>query len=224
MEKQKVVVIYSGGMDSYTLLCDLYKQEMLEVHAVSFNYGQRHVKELDFAKRVCTELEIPHRIVNMAEIGHDLLGGSSQTDITIDVPEGHYEDENMKLTVVPNRNMIMLSLAMGYAISINAQAVYFGAHSGDHAIYPDCRLTFIDAMNEVGRTCDYKVINILAPFIHMDKGDIAIRGVELGLDYSNAWTCYNGREKPCGKCGACQERLEAMKKAGITDPLEYENE
>jgi len=222
MEKEKVVVIYSGGMDSYTLLCELFQSELLEVHAVSFNYGQRHAKELVYAEHVCKELGIPHKIVNMAEMGEQLLGGSSQTS-DIPVPEGHYESESMKLTVVPNRNMIMLSMAMGYAISIGAGVVYFGAHAGDHAIYPDCRPAFIHAMNNVGFYCDYKPVNVAAPYINYDKGDIAIRGVELGLDYSKAWTCYNGREKPCGKCGACQERLEAMTKAGIKDPLEYEN-
>jgi len=224
MKKEKVVVIYSGGMDSYTLLCELFQSELLEVHALSFNYNQRHVKELVYAEYVCRELGITHKIVNMAEIGEQLLGGSSQTSDGIPVPEGHYESDNMKLTVVPNRNMIMLSMAMGYAISIGSPAVYFGAHAGDHAIYPDCRKEFIDAMNHVGRECDYQVVNVLAPYINYDKGDIAIRGVELGLDYSKAWTCYNGREKPCGKCGACQERLEAMTKAGIEDPLEYEHE
>ena len=222
--KEKVVVVYSGGMDSYTLLCELYKVEMLDVHAISFNYGQRHNKELVYAQNVCDELDIPHMIVDMAEIGRTLLGGSSQTDADIDVPEGHYESENMKLTVVPNRNMIMASMAMGYAIQIGATAVYLGVHAGDHAIYPDCRPAFIKAMKAVGEVCDYKTIDVIAPYLHMDKGAIAVRGVTLGLDYSNAWTCYNGREKPCGKCGACQERLEAMEVAGIKDPLEYEDE
>ena len=224
MEKVKVVLIYSGGMDSYTLLCDMYKDNDIEVHAVSFNYGQRHAKELEYAKNVCDELGITHQIVDMHLIGSQLLGNSSQTSNNIDVPEGHYEDENMKLTVVPNRNMIMLSMAIGYAINIGAEGVYFGAHAGDHAIYPDCRPDFIEAMYDVAQLCDYKKIVVAAPYIEMDKGDIAKRGVELGLDYSNAWTCYNGREKPCGKCGACQERLEAMETAGITDPLEYEHE
>lgn len=223
MEKEKVVVIYSGGMDSYTMLSELFTDNMREIHALSFNYGQRHSKELSYAAVVCQALDITHKIVNMSDIGAQLLSGSSQTD-DIDVPEGHYESETMKATVVPNRNMIMLSLAMGYAISIGARVVFYGAHSGDHAIYPDCRPEFVTAMNQVGMVCDYEPVTIAAPYLGMDKGDIAKRGVELGLDYKNSWTCYNGREKACGKCGACQERLEAMKAAGIDDPLEYEDE
>lgn len=218
---KKAVLIYSGGMDSFTLLNDMLSQG-LDVHAISFNYGQRHAKELSYANYFCTQNNIPHQIVDMSAMGNQLLQGSSQTSEDVPVPEGHYEDENMKLTVVPNRNMIMLSMAMGYAISIGAEDVYYGAHAGDHAIYPDCRRSFVDAMNHVAGLCDYKQLKIRTPYIYMDKGDIANRGVELGLDYSQAWTCYNGREKPCGKCGACQERLEAMAKAGIEDPLEYE--
>jgi len=217
----KIVVIYSGGMDSYTMLMN-YRAAGRDVHAVLFNYGQRHLKELEYAMKVAEGLGIPHKVVNMSKMGWELLGGSSQTDKSIPVPEGHYEDETMRLTVVPNRNMIMLSMAIGYAVSIGAGTVAYGAHSGDHAIYPDCRREFVDAMNAVAQIANYQPVKIEAPFQDLSKGEIAEIGKDLGLDYSKAWTCYNGRAKPCGKCGACQERIEAMEYAGIEDPLEYE--
>lgn len=225
MERQKVIVVYSGGMDSYTLLMGALASagDLVDVHAISFNYGQRHVKELEYACEVCQKLGISHTVVEMKNIGRQLLSGSSQTDDSIPVPEGHYEDENMKLTVVPNRNMIMLSLAVGYAVSIGADTVLFGVHSGDHAIYPDCRPEFVSAMNTVAGLANYEGVLIHAPFLDMTKGDIAKEGKRLMLDYGNSWTCYKGDDKACGKCGACQERLEAMQFAGIIDPLEYED-
>ena len=141
---KKILVIYSGGMDSFTLLNQLMRgTDDTEVHAISFDYGQRHLKEIQYAADFCAIKSIPHQIVDMSKIGSQLLGGSSQTDMDIEVPHVHYAAENMKLTVVPNRNMIMLSMSIGYAISIGAEAVYLGVHSGDHAIYPDCRPEFI---------------------------------------------------------------------------------
>lgn len=216
---EKVVVIYSGGMDSYTMLNDFLSAGD-EVHALSFNYGQRHQKELLYAVDACNELKVPHEIVDVPSI-NKLLRGSALTG-DVPVPEGHYEEESMKQTVVPNRNMIMLSLAVGYAVSIKADVVAFGAHAGDHAIYPDCREDFVTAMNAVSEIANYHPVEIRAPFLHLCKGEIASIGVDLELDYSKAWTCYNGRIKACGKCGACQERLEAMAYVGIADPLEYE--
>lgn len=215
----KVVVIFSGGMDSFTVLNKALK-EGYEVHATSFNYGQRHSKELEYAKRVTTALDIPHKIVDISSI-NELIQGSALTD-DIDVPEGHYEETSMLQTVVPNRNMIMLSLAVGYAVSIEAEAVYFGAHSGDHAIYPDCRTQFVEAMNAVCKIANYQSVEIRAPYLDKDKIEILKDGLEMQLDYSQTWTCYNGREKACGKCGACQERLEAFKLNAQTDPIAYE--
>ena len=219
MNKKKVVIIYSGGMDSYTSL-HLARQQGYDVHAVSFNYGQRHSKELIYAKDVTEKYKIPHKIVDISSI-NQLIGGSSLTD-NIDVPEGHYEEDSMKQTVVPNRNMILLSMAVGYAVSIGAEAVYFGAHSGDHAIYPDCRTEFVDAMNAVCAIANYESIAIRAPFLKDDKIEILKIGLKLGLDYNETWTCYNGREKACGKCGSCQERLEAFEQNNSVDPLDYE--
>jgi len=216
---KKVVVIYSGGMDSFTLLHQAI-QSGAKVYALSFNYGQKHSKELHFAQKVCDELGIPHKVVDITSINQLLLGSSLTDDI--EVPEGHYEEESMKSTVVPNRNMIMLSLAIGYAVSIQASAVYYGAHGGDHAIYPDCRPEFIAKMNAVSQIANYEPVSILAPFQNMNKTQILSEGLSMGLDYAKTWTCYNGREKACGKCGACNERLEAFKENQLTDPIKYE--
>lgn len=216
----KVVVIYSGGMDSFTVLNDAVRAEK-QVYAVSFNYGQKHSKELHYAQKVCDELAIPHKIVDITAI-HQLLLGSSLTD-DIEIPDGHYEEESMKSTMVPNRNMIMLSLAVGYAVSIGANEVYYGAHNGDHAIYPDCRPEFVERMADVSRIANYEPVEIVAPFLNSSKDDILAQGLKHDLDYSKTWTCYKGRERACGKCGACQERLEAFRNNGVVDPLVYES-
>lgn len=214
-----VVVIYSGGMDSYTLLHKALS-EGWRVHALSFDYGQRHSRELDCARQVCRELDVPHQVVDIGSI-QSLLGGSALTD-EVAVPEGHYEESNMKATVVPNRNMILLSLAIGQAVSLEAEAVWYGAHGGDHAIYPDCRPAFIERMDQVARIANYQPVRVEAPFMHMSKGDILAEGLSMDLDYRNTWTCYNGREQACGRCGACVERLEAFSLNGLADPLSYE--
>ncbi|CCQ11662.1 Queuosine Biosynthesis QueC ATPase [Pseudoalteromonas luteoviolacea B = ATCC 29581] len=216
---EKVVVIYSGGMDSFTVLNKAVKAGY-EVYALSFNYGQRHVKELNVAKAVCESLNVNHKIVDISAI-NQLIGGSSLTD-NIDVPEGHYEEESMKSTVVPNRNMILLSLAVGYAVSLKANKVYYGAHSGDHAIYPDCRPEFVKKMDDVCRIANYEEIEIVCPYLNDSKIEILADGLQMGLNYADTWTCYNGREKACGKCGACQERLEAFALNNASDPLIYE--
>lgn len=218
---EKVVVIYSGGMDSFTLL-HRARAAGHEVHALSFNYGQRHVRELECAETVCKALGIPHKVVDMSPMA-SLMTGSALTD-AIDVPEGHYEEDSMKATVVPNRNMILLSLATGYAVSVEAQAVWYGAHGGDHAIYPDCRPEFVEKMDAVCRVANYEPVRIEAPYMKLDKGQILAEGLALDLDYSQTWTCYNGREKACGVCGSCVERLEAFASHGLTDPLPYEVE
>lgn len=216
---EKVVVIYSGGMDSFTVLNRALKDGK-EVYALSFDYGQRHVKELACAAKVCKQLNVHHKVIDISAI-NQLLAGSSLTD-DIDIPEGHYEADSMKSTVVPNRNMILLSLAVGYAVSVKAGQVYYGAHSGDHAIYPDCRPEFVMKMNDVCQIANYEAVEIFSPYLSVSKTAILTDGLAMGLTYNDTWTCYNGREKACGKCGACQERLEAFQENGATDPIAYE--
>ncbi|TWX73985.1 7-cyano-7-deazaguanine synthase QueC [Colwellia sp. C1TZA3] len=215
----KVVVIFSGGMDSFTVLHRALKDGK-EVYALTFDYGQKHVKEIACASKVCQQLGVAHKVIDISSI-NQLLAGSSLTD-DIDIPEGHYEAESMKSTVVPNRNMILLSLAVGYAVSVAAAQVYYGAHSGDHAIYPDCRPEFVMKMNEVCQIANYQAVEIFSPYLANSKSDILTDGLKMGLRYDDTWTCYNGREKACGKCGACQERLAAFADNNVTDPLAYE--
>ena len=219
--KEKAVVIYSGGMDSFTILNKALK-EGYELYALTFNYGQRHSKEIEFAKDVCAELGINHRIIDITAINQLLQSSSLTTSSSIDIPEGHYEAANMKSTVVPNRNMILLSLAIGYAVDIGASKVYYGAHSGDHAIYPDCRPDFVHAMNKVAKLANYEPVDIVTPYLNSSKTEILADGLSIGLDYGKTWTCYNGRDKACGKCGSCIERLEAFAENNATDPLPYE--
>ena len=216
---EKAVVVYSGGMDSFTVL-NTAIQNGLEVYALSFNYGQKHSKELEVAAQVCQSLNVPHKVVDITAI-NSLMANSSLTG-DAEIPEGHYEDENMKSTVVPNRNMVLLSMAIAYAVSLEAGKVYYGAHSGDHHIYPDCRPEFVEAMNAVSKIANYQSVEIVTPFLHSSKGEILKAGLAMNLDYANTWTCYNGREKSCGKCGACYERLEAFAEQGKIDPLNYE--
>ena len=216
---QKAVVILSGGMDSTTLLYDTIKRGY-EVFAVSFNYNQKHKKELECAKDTCKILAIPHEIFDLSILNQ--IAPSSLTREDWNIPEGHYADENMKETVVPNRNMVMLSLATSYAIGIKATKLFYGAHAGDHDIYPDCRKEFVHQLSLTIEMCDWSKVLLVAPYIDMDKGDIVIKGKELGVDYFYTWTCYKGKKEACGKCGSCVERLEAFEKAGIKDPVKYE--
>lgn len=220
----KAIVILSGGMDSTTLLYEIVKTSYKiniydDVHVLSFDYGQKHKKELECAKATCKKLGLKHKILNLNVLNE--VAPSALTRDDFEVPEGHYEAENMKQTVVPNRNMIMLSIAAAYAMSHKADKLFYGAHAGDHAIYPDCRKEFIDKMKDVISVADWHKVELEAPYWNIDKGDIAIKGKELGVDYSLTWTCYRGKNKACGKCGACQERLEAFEKAGIKDPITY---
>ena len=208
-KNKKTLVILSGGMDSTTLL---YKTKKVrkEVQAISFDYGQRHRKELEYARKTCEKLGVKHTIVDISFL-RDLLSNSALTG-DIEVPEGHYEDESMKITVVPNRNMIMASIAIGYAVNLDYDEIALGVHAGDHAIYPDCRPQFIKALRKIARVANYEPIKVYTPFIRLQKGDIALIGLELGIDYNKTWSCYKGGEEHCGKCGACRERDEALQK------------
>lgn len=212
----KTICIISGGLDSTTLLYKLI-EEGKEVKAISFNYGQRHKKELEYATKTCAKLGVEHKVVDIQFL-KELVSNSSLTG-NEPVPHGHYEDESMKKTVVPNRNMIMASIAIGWAVNLDYDQVAIGVHAGDHQIYPDCRPLFIQALQNIASLANYKSINIYTPFLNIDKGDIVIQGKELNVDYLLAWTCYEGGEIPCDQCGACQERRFAFLKAGIKDPL-----
>jgi 7-cyano-7-deazaguanine synthase len=220
--KKSIVLIFSGGMDSTAALYLLLAHGHT-VRCLSVDYGQRHAKELEYAKAICDKLDIDHKVADLSAIKH-LLAGSSQTSDEIDVPEGHYAAENMKLTVVPNRNMIMLSVAIGWAISTKSDAVCFGAHDGDHAIYPDCRAEFAEVMNKAAGLCDWHHVELWRPFIQMSKADIAKLGFELGVPFQETWSCYKGGPLHCGKCGTCVERREAFELAGIQDPTLYDTD
>lgn len=212
----KTIIILSGGLDSTTLLYRLLSEKK-DVYALSFDYGQRHKIELEMAKLTCKKLRVNHKIVSITSIT-SLISNSSLTG-DIEVPEGNYNDESMKDTVVPNRNMIMASIAIGYAVNIQANEVALGVHSGDHAIYPDCRPEFIKALRKIAIVANYIPIDIYVPYLYEDKAGIVKDGIKLKVDYSLTHTCYNGQNPPCGKCGSCRERIEAFEKNRIKDPL-----
>jgi 7-cyano-7-deazaguanine synthase len=215
----KTLVIYSGGLDSTVLLYHLH-QAGHALGALSVNYGQRHACELDYASQICARLKLVHQVADLSAI-QPLLAGSSLTSPEVAVAEGHYTQENMKTTVVPNRNMILLALATGHALSIGAQQVAYAAHSGDHAIYPDCRNEFADAMARAMALCDWSRIELYRPFVDWTKADIVRRGTELGVPFKQTWSCYKGGHTHCGRCGTCIERREAFDLAGVNDPTDY---
>lgn len=213
------IIVLSGGMDSVTLLHDRKEQIAL---AVTFDYGSRHnAREIECARKNCGMLGIEHIVIPLAFMGQYfksslLIGGE-------DIPEGHYTDESMKSTVVPFRNGIMLAIAAGLAESRGLKKVMLANHSGDHAIYPDCRPGFVDAMSKAISEGTYDGITIDAPYTDISKSDIARIGKRIGVDYNLTYSCYKGREKHCGVCGTCVERREAMAEAGIEDPTLYES-
>lgn len=208
----KTMCVLSGGMDSTTLLYHLL-HEGDEVLAISFDYGQRHKKELEYAARSCQKLGVRHTVMDLTGVG-SLLKGNALTSSEINVPEGHYQDETMKATVVPNRNMMMMSVAGAYAISQGCDRLAVAVHTGDHAIYPDCRPKFIESFERALRTGNYVQVSVYAPFLHWTKGEIARLGRSLGIDFDDdTWSCYLGAAEPCGKCGTCVERNEALVEA-----------
>lgn len=219
-QAEKIVVCYSGGLDSTTLLYKLHAAGA-QVSALMFDYGQRHRCELRFAEAHCRQLGIESMTADVRSL-RPLLAGSSQTTEGIAVPEGHYTAETMKATIVPNRNMIMLSIAAGWAVSRKYDAVAYAAHAGDHAIYPDCRPAFADAVAAALRLSDWHPVQLLAPFVKLTKADIVAEAAKLGVPLAQTWSCYQGSEIHCGRCGTCVERREAFEIAGIIDPTEYE--
>lgn len=213
------VIIVSGGMDSITLL---YERKDEIALGISFDYGSNHnAREIPFARMHCERLGIRHLVINLSFIHQyfksSLLSGADK------IPEGSYDDDNMKSTVVPFRNGIMLSIAVGIAESEGLTKVFIANHGGDHAIYPDCREEFIEAIDAASHVGTYEHVRILAPYTNITKTDIALRGKQLEIDYSETWSCYKGGEVHCGKCGTCVERKQALREAGLEDTTQYES-
>lgn len=215
----KYVLLFSGGLDSTTALYQL-KNEGHEVQCLAVDYGQRHKRELEAARSIAKKAEVPFHLLDLRS-ARILIAGSSQTG-DIDVPEGHYTQESMKLTVVPNRNMIMLSMAIGWAVNLKFDAVSYAAHAGDHAIYPDCRREFVEAMQKASRLCDWHPVEVVAPFVDKTKSEIVKIGHKLSVPFDLTWSCYKGGDLHCGKCGTCVERQEAFELAHVADPTHYE--
>ena len=216
--KKNSVIIVSGGMDSITLLYD-HKDEI--ALGISFDYGSNHnAREIPFAKIHCERLGIKHITINL-DFMHQYFK-SSLLDGADAIPEGHYADDNMKSTVVPFRNGIMLSIAIGIAESNNLDQVFIANPGGDHTIYPDCRPEFIKAIDSAANAGTYNNVKVIAPYTQITKSDIARIGKKLGIDYTETWSCYKGGEIHCGKCGTCVERKEALAEAGIEDCTIYE--
>jgi 7-cyano-7-deazaguanine synthase len=213
------VLILSGGIDSTVLLAHLLARGS-QVRALTLDYGQRHRREIESAQAVAAHYGVEHRIADLRAVA-GLMGDNALTDRSVEVPEGHYQAESMKATVVPNRNMLFLSLAGSWAVATRSDSVVYGAHGGDHAIYPDCRPEFAEAMDRALALCDWHTVRLERPFVDWDKAAIVRRGVELGAPLALTWSCYVGGSKPCGRCGTCVERREAFEQAGVSDPAPY---
>ena len=218
------VVTVSGGLDSVTL-AHLLAAEGRALTFVSFDYGQRHVRELDFAAAAARRLGAAHHVVDLRSVGA-LLSGSALTDASVDVPDGHYTDDSMRSTVVPNRNAILLSVATGVAVATGAEVVATAVHAGDHPIYPDCRPAFIEAFEHLVRVGNegfaHPDLRVEARFLDKSKAEIVGLGAALGVPFAETWSCYRGGELHCGRCGTCVERREAFELAGVEDPTAYE--
>lgn len=217
----KVVVLCSGGMDSVVALHWARAHHVVEA-VVSFDYGAKHnPRELPYAAEAADRFGLRHEIVKLDFVNR--LFASNLLTSGGAIPDGHYEAENMKQTVVPFRNAVMLSIATGFAESAGAEALVIAAHGGDHAIYPDCREDFMRAMGDAMRLGTYAGVQLLRPFIEMSKARIAAEGAKLGVDFARTWSCYKGGAVHCGTCGTCVERREAFIDAGLADPTTYEH-
>lgn len=215
----KVIVVLSGGLDS-TVLLHHYLNLRNEVRTLSVHYGQRHKTELHYASATAQRNGVPWELADLQTL-KNILPGSSQTSDNVPVPHGRYDEEVMKVTVVPNRNMILLSVAIGHAIAHGYDTVGYAAHAGDHAIYPDCRPEFVQAVGIVAQLCDWKSVTLDAPFLDMTKAEIVSRGAELKVPFEYTYSCYEGKDSHCGRCGTCVERILAFKEAGVHDPTIY---
>jgi 7-cyano-7-deazaguanine synthase len=218
----KAVICFSGGMDSTTLV-GLYQSAGYDLVLVSFDYSQRHgSRELEAARQVAAYYGAEHRVINMRSVGIN-ISGSALTDPSVDVPDGHYAEESMRATVVPNRNAIMANIAIGIASSIKADVVALGVHAGDHAIYPDCRPEFVAALREcmLHALKGFHTPRLETPFGNLTKTEIAAEAWRIDAPLQLSWSCYKGDMVHCGTCGTCVERKEAFTVAGLVDPTEY---
>ncbi|CAB4138302.1 COG0603 Predicted PP-loop superfamily ATPase [uncultured Caudovirales phage] len=212
------IVVHSGGLDSSVILTEeVATFGPSNVLSIGFDYGQRHRKELAAAQALCKHLGCERREIDISSLSQ-VLKGSALTD-AVSVPHGHYAAENMKLTIVPNRNAIMANIAIAAAVSFGCDRVCLGIHAGDHAIYPDCRPEFLDAMNRLAEIANDHRVEIVAPILRMNKAEVVAIGIRNGTRFDLTWTCYEGGDAPCGKCGSCVERAEAFAANGISDPL-----
>lgn len=214
------VLCFSGGMDSTTLVAH-YHGLGYELGLLSFDYSQRHgTAELAAAARVAKYYKADHQVIDLRSVS---LVGSALTDPRVEVPDGHYEEESMKVTVVPNRNAIMANIAIGVASAYKADVVALGVHSGDHAVYPDCRPEFIRALRQSMRHAlkGFHIPRLETPFLGLTKAEIAAEAARIGAPLELSWSCYRGEEVHCGTCGTCVERREAFALAGLVDPTEY---
>ena len=218
----KTLVVCSGGLDSVSLAHSIAAERDL-IGLLSFDYGQRHRKELGFAALCAERLGVPHQVLDISGIGRSLSGSALTDDVA--VPDGHYAEETMRTTVVPNRNAIMLAIAFGIASARGADAVAVAVHGGDHFIYPDCRPGFIDAFQAMQDHAleGYGNIRVLAPYVHQPKSAIVADGARHGTPFALTWSCYKGGELHCGRCGTCVERREAFHIAGVSDETVYED-
>ncbi|MEM4496754.1 MAG: 7-cyano-7-deazaguanine synthase QueC [Archaeoglobaceae archaeon] len=222
----KAVLILSGGVDSSTLLYHLLNKNY-KVHALTFIYGQRHAKEVEFAKKIVERARevgfVEHEIVDITSIHRLICKGAITGDDL--VPAGEYSEERQRITIVPNRNMILLAIAVGYAVKIEAGEVYYAAHKSDYSVYPDCRKEFVKAMDTaiyLGNL--WTPVELKAPFVDMSKAEIVSVGLKLGVPYELTWSCYLGSERPCLSCGTCIERTEAFLLNKTKDPLLSDDE
>lgn len=221
--ENSAVVIVSGGIDS-SVLCYKAVNDGLKIYPLTFIYGQKHSKEIDSAKNICRNLDIEPNIIDISPIKR-LLKGSALTDMSIKIPEVSAETENyctLKTTVVPNRNAIFLSIAVGYGESLGVKTIYYGAHYSDRGIYPDCRKEFVEAFQIAERIAnENNELVIEAPFVDLDKSGIVKLGSTLGVPFNETWSCYAGVDKHCGACSSCRERKRAFLEASVNDPTEY---
>ena len=215
----KSILIYSSGLDSTVLLHYLLNLRH-DLKCISFNYGQKHVKEIESASYFCNKFNLEHQIIDLSCI-KNLINNSCLTS-DLSVPDGHYAEETMKSTVVPNRNMIMLSIAVGWAINEKFDSVAYAAHNGDHTIYPDCREEFVNHLSSAAELADWHPVKIIRPFVNISKTDVARLAKELSVEVEKTWSCYKGGKIHCGKCGTCTERVEALNLAGFYDKTIYE--